>query len=210
MAHLHAPELQMPPSATRKFPYVLVIALVGLIVLAVIFVQTRKPAAHFDTTQELASADQAPDPTAYEPAERPSSSAVPVGLPAAAYQANGEPRGQGSNGNDDLIKLENRLRAEKIDPAWAAANEQAISKAIVGSEHDGFDVPPPDEVEASCHSSLCSIRMTYADEEQAAQMQLKLALGLPAAISVARTFNVPRADGVTEILIFAGNQNNLF
>jgi len=104
-----------------------------------------------------------------------------------------------------MAELDQRLRSEPIDGAWARNQEAAIESAIVGSQTDGFDVPMPEDVDKQCRSSLCRIRMTYASEEDALQMQSKLTLGLSGPISKARTFYLPTKDGSTELIVFAGS-----
>ena len=102
-----------------------------------------------------------------------------------------------------------RFRGESREPKWAGATEAGINSAIVGSKTDGFDVPPPDSLRVECRTSLCSVRMGYADVDDAAQMQAKLMLGIPASVAQARTFLIDGKNGGTELIIFAGNTDNL-
>lgn len=109
-----------------------------------------------------------------------------------------------------MLELDRRFHAERVDFQWASTHERAIGNAIAGHEHDGFDVPPPQAIDVECRSSLCSIRMAYADETDAANMQAKLMLGMPAELSKAITFAVPNPNGNTELQIFAGDQASVF
>lgn len=103
------------------------------------------------------------------------------------------------------LELDQRFRAEKRDPAWANAQEEAVLNAIAGTEHDGFDVPLPQSVEARCRSSMCRIQMTYRDEDDAAEMQAKLMLGVPPALSSALTLFIPNDNKGTDMVVFAGS-----
>lgn len=106
---------------------------------------------------------------------------------------------------DQITKLDQRLRSEPIDVAWARKQEAVIENAVIGSATDGFDVSMPNHLDKQCHSSLCRIRMSYAAEEDALLMQSKLTLGLSGSISKARTFYLPREDGGIDLIMFTGS-----
>ncbi|MDN5781057.1 MAG: hypothetical protein L0H23_03375 [Luteimonas sp.] len=114
------------------------------------------------------------------------------------------PEGESQLAAMRIAELDHKLRAEPFDPAWVRKQEEVISQAIVGSPNDGFDVPLPESLDASCRSTLCRIQMTYADEEDAMQMQTKLTLGLSGSIATARTFYQPNETGGMDLVVFAG------
>lgn len=132
---------------------------------------------------------------------------VPVPRHLAADQpirVAGIPAGDAGNSQAMMLKLDRRFRGENLDLAWAALHEQAVSNAIAGTEHDGFDVPLPQSLDVRCRSSMCSIRMSYQDEGDAANMQAKLMLGMPATLSTAYSFYLPNPRGGTDLLVYAG------
>lgn len=205
----------MAPPNTRRFPIAPVTLLAVVIALMVVVLLLKASMQQPDPMHPSAAADQkagqldspadadASLPQKLQPITQTQS--LPDPLPGAG------PAGQSGPGiQAEILKLDNRFRAESRDPKWAAATESGINAAIVGSKHDGFDVPPPDSLNVNCRTSLCNIRMEYADVDDAAQMQSKLMLGIPSAVSKARIFLIPGRDGGTEVVIFAGNENNLF
>jgi hypothetical protein len=135
---------------------------------------------------------------------------APAAIDSPVGPAQGGNTGEMEESKEAMLMFNRRFRAETLDPEWAAEHERVIASAVVGSKHDGFDVPPPAEIDVQCRSSTCSIRMTYADETDAANMQARLLLGMPAELSKAVTFAVPNPNGNTELQIFAGNQASLF
>lgn len=126
----------------------------------------------------------------------------PAPLSAATREIG--PEGENQLAATRIAELDRKLQAEPFDPAWVREQEEVISQAIVGRPNDGFDVPLPESLDASCRSSLCRIQMAYADEEDAMQMQAKLTLGLSGAIATARTFYQPNETGGMDLVVFAG------
>lgn len=125
-------------------------------------------------------------------------------VPLSAATRGIDPEGESQLAAMRIAELNHKLRAEPVDPAWVHKQEEVISQAIAGRPNDGFDVPPPESLDAFCGSTLCRIQMTYADEEDAMQMQVKLTLGLSGAIATARTFYQPNETGGMDLIVFAG------
>jgi hypothetical protein len=111
---------------------------------------------------------------------------------------------QQADARASLLKLDNRLRSEPVNPKWAPEQEATILAAISGDPNDGFPAKLPKDMDAQCRSSLCKVTMTFTDEEDAYQMQTKLTLGLRGPIATARTFYNQRPDGGTDLVIYAG------
>jgi hypothetical protein len=112
--------------------------------------------------------------------------------------------GANASPDDLMVQLDKRHRNEYRDAQWASLHETAIVNAIVGNEHDGFKVPDPEEVAVDCRSSTCHVRMVYLREEDAAQMQSKTMLGVPADLSASRTSYVANEDGTVEMEMYLG------
>lgn len=129
-------------------------------------------------------------------------------LPMQAYQAPPPPSrdGAATGGTSDthrkLTSLDQKFRAENVNAAWAAEHEQAITDAIVGTETDGFEVPLPEAMSSQCRSTMCSVRMTYRDEDAAANMHAKIMLSMPKALSKGRVFFLPNQGGGVEMVMF--------
>jgi hypothetical protein len=107
------------------------------------------------------------------------------------------------------VRLDDRLRSESMDPTWARDQEAAILAAVSGDDKDGFPADLPRDMDTQCRSSLCKVTMTFADEEDAYQMQTKLTLGLRGPIATARTFYSVRPDGAMDVIVYAGNTESL-
>ncbi len=192
----------------RATPVVLLIAITALIVVVTFSKVFMRP----DPTRE-----PVPVESPVEQSESWADSSAPMPrqeMPLARTQpASGAPgsaqAGESGDINAEILKLDSRFRGESREPKWAGATEAGINSAIVGSKTDGFDVPPPDSLRVECRTSLCNVRMGYADVDDAAQMQAKLMLGIPASVAQARTFLIDGKNGGTELIIFAGNTDNL-
>ena len=189
-------------------------AAVGVGILATVLVQR---AWLTDPVPDAAAADSSLVTSKANPAGTDAEQAQFVPLPhrpAGTFVAPPSPPLGGSSGesgsvSDLMLKLDQRFRAEVVNPTWASVHEDAILDAIAGTEHDGFDVPLPQSVDARCRSSMCRIRMTYRDEDDAAQMQTKTMLGMPQVLSTARTFYAQTRSGETEMVIYAGHPGAL-
>lgn len=136
------------------------------------------------------------------PALRPSASIGPID-PEARRQE------KAMQQQKTMLVLDDRLRQQPIDYKWAKEQEAAIMSAIVGVPNDGFDVIEPDRVQAECRTDLCRVRMDFSDEMMAAQMQTKFTMGLRGPIATARTFFVNRPDGGLDLVIYAGQSDQL-
>lgn len=113
--------------------------------------------------------------------------------------------GEVDSSRDLMLELDRRFRNEEVDRQWASVHEEVIVNAIVGNEHDGFDVPDPKAVDIGCRRSMCRVRMTYDYEDDAAEMQTKMMFGMPRAISTAHTFIRPSDSGDIEMVMYAGS-----
>lgn len=147
-------------------------------------------------------------PTTTDVSRAAGSSARPR-TPEMLSRPEADPAQQQADARAALLKLDNRLRSEPVNQKWATEQEATILAAISGDAKDGFPAKLPKDMDAQCRSSLCKVTMTYADEEDAYQMQTKLTLGLRGPISAARTFFSPRADGGMDLTIYAGGQGSL-
>lgn len=150
----------------------------------------RSQSATTETSQAIGSTARLPRP------------AMPPPLEANQAQQQADVRAS-------LLKLDARHRSEPVNQKWANEQEAVILAAISGSANDGLTAKLPTDMDAQCRSSLCKITMTYADEEDAFQMQTKLTLGLRGPIAAARTFFSPRTDGGMDVTIYAGGQSSL-
>lgn len=117
--------------------------------------------------------------------------------------------GEVDSSRDLMLELDRRFRNEEVDRQWASVHEEVIVNAIVGNEHDGFDVPDPKAVDIGCRRSMCRVRMTYDYEDDAAEMQTKMMFGMPRAISTAHTFIRPSDSGDIEMVMYAGSAGPL-
>lgn len=195
-------------SSTSFSSFVAIVSAFGLgaaLTLAVNWYRDSSPRTvpNFDeaSSSQAQLGSNAPVPS-FAPPIRPLRSASPPNLPTAGIPSM---TGEAAPSEGLMLELDQRFRSEEVDRQWASAHEEAIINAIAGNEHDGFNVPDPKTIDIGCRRSMCRVRMTYDYEDDAAQMQTRMILGMPPEVSVSRTFLSPSSSGGIEMVMYAGN-----
>jgi len=106
-----------------------------------------------------------------------------------------------------LHVLDDQLVRDPISPQWASANEQAIGNFLSRENLSRQQLPVPKNSKTECHSHLCKISMTYADEAQASQTESMMLAEIGAKLPQAQTLVLPQPDGSVQMIVFAGDSN---
>ena len=190
----------------KSMPLAAILAIAGMVLVTTITTRSGREAERQPARPTIHPAENATS----RPAGSPGIAHAPTGArsrqAASRHLASSEPTPQEQESimAAQVADLDQKLRADPLDPAWARKQEEVIAQALAGTPHDGLPAVSPDRMDTSCHSTLCRIRMTYADEEDAMQMHTKLSLGLHGSIATARAFYRPNQNGGMDLLVFAG------
>jgi hypothetical protein len=102
-----------------------------------------------------------------------------------------------------LRALEDKLVSDPLDPRWSQQQEKVVNGFLSPANLKRENLPAPSSSETRCQSSLCRIRMTFADPQQAEQTQGALLMGMAEGLPHAQTFLLPRKVGGVDLVMFA-------
>lgn len=109
-----------------------------------------------------------------------------------------------------LRALEDKLVSEPLDPRWSQQQEKVVTGFLATANLKRENLPVPTSHETRCQSSLCRIRLTFADAQEAERTQGALLMGMAEGLPHAQTFMLPRPDGQVDLVMFAsGNPESL-
>jgi hypothetical protein len=131
-------------------------------------------------------------------------------VPALAHRAgNGAPADAATAHvqlQAQLHALDDRLVRDPLSPDWAARQERAVDAFVAPASLAREHLPAPVDRDTRCQSSLCRIRLRYADEETAQRAQVALLLALAPTLPHAQSFLLVQPDGAVDLVVYAGDE----
>ena len=103
-------------------------------------------------------------------------------------------------------QLEDRFIAEPLSPPWAARNETAVGTFLGARNLAALQLVAPRKYAVDCRSRTCRIELVFDDRDAGVPTQERLLMAIADSMPAAQTFTLPRPDGSTALVVFAGDR----
>lgn len=100
-------------------------------------------------------------------------------------------------------QLEQQLRNEPLDPAWALATTRTIETALSAEGLAEIGAQPPLDSQIECRSSICRIEMIYATPADVGEAGVMLGMAVGENLPFTRSHQITLPDGSTQLVVYA-------